>query len=125
MREGWPGKRIVLAFQPHRYSRTRDLFEDFVEVLNEADVLVLLDVFAAGEKVIEGSDGPALSQAIRQRGKLVPLFVKDISELPTVLAAQIQAGDIVLTLGAGNIGAASAELMGQLESLMQNKGDQK
>lgn len=125
VREGWPEKRIVLAFQPHRYSRTRDLFEDFVEVLNEADVLVLLDVFAAGETAIEGSDGPALSQAIRQRGKLVPLFVKDISELSTVLAAQIQAGDVVLTLGAGNIGAASAELMGQLESLMQNKGGQK
>jgi UDP-N-acetylmuramate--alanine ligase len=123
VREGWPEKRIVLAFQPHRYSRTRDLFEDFVEVLNEADVLVLLDVFAAGEEVIEGSDGPALSQAIRQRGKLVPLFVKDINELPTVIAAQMQAGDIVLTLGAGNIGAASAELNEKLTQLLNNNGD--
>jgi len=118
IREGWPERRIVLAFQPHRYSRTRDLFEDFVDVLSEADVLVLLDIFAAGEQPIVGSDGPALSQAIRQRGKMVPVFVKDIKNLDKAIASQVRAGDIVITLGAGNIGAASAKLKEQLVTLV-------
>lgn len=116
VREGWPDKRLVLAFQPHRYSRTQDLFEDFVDVLNEVDVLVLLDVFAAGEKPIAGSDGPALSKAIRQRGKLIPMFVKDIEQLPHVLKDVLLPGDIVLTSGAGDIGAASAKLEAQLNN---------
>lgn len=119
VRDGWPDKRIVLVFQPHRYSRTHDLFEDFVQVLNETDVLVLLDVFAAGEKPIAASDGPALSQAIRQRGKLVPIFVKDIEQLATTLVGVINAGDIVLTMGAGNIGAASAVLKDELDALLK------
>jgi len=119
LREGWPDKRLVLAFQPHRYSRTQDLFEDFVDVLNEVDVLVLLDVFAAGEKPIAGSDGPALSKAIRQRGKLIPIFVKDIEQLPYVLKDVILPGDIVMTSGAGDIGAASAKLDAQLNSMMK------
>lgn len=118
VRKGWPEKRLVLAFQPHRYSRTQDLFEDFVDVLNEVDVLVLLDVFAAGEKPIVGSDGPALSKAIRQRGKLIPIFVKEISQLPNVLKDVLQVGDIVLTSGAGNIGVASAKLETQLNNIM-------
>ena len=121
VREGWPDKRLVLAFQPHRYSRTRDLFEDFVDVLNEVDVLVLLDVFAAGEKPIAGSDGPALSTAIRQRGKLIPIFVKDIEQLPFVLKDVIRPNDIVLTSGAGNIGAASTQLLGQLTDIFENE----
>ena len=121
VREGWPDKRLVLAFQPHRYSRTRDLFEDFVDVLNEVDVLVLLDVFAAGEKPISGSDGPALSTAIRQRGKLIPIFVKDIEQLPFVLKDVIRPNDIVLTSGAGNIGAASTQLLGQLTDIFENE----
>jgi len=124
IREGWPERRIVLAFQPHRYSRTRDLFEDFVDVLSKADVLVLLDIFAAGEQPIVGSDGPALSQAIRQRGKMVPVFVKDIENLDKAIASQVRAGDIVITLGAGNIGAASAKLKEQLQTLInvESKG---
>ncbi len=109
---------MVLAFQPHRYSRTQDLFEDFVDVLNEVDVLVLLDVFAAGEKPIAGSDGPALSKAIRQRGQLIPIFVKDIEQLPVVLKDVLLPGDIVLTSGAGNIGAASANLAVQLNAMI-------
>ena len=121
VREGWPDKRLVLAFQPHRYSRTRDLFEDFVDVLNEVDVLVLLDVFAAGEKPIAGSDGPALSTAIRQRGKLIPIFVKDIEQLPLILKDVIRPNDIVMTSGAGNIGAASAQLLGQLTDIFKNE----
>ena len=121
VREGWPDKRLVLVFQPHRYSRTRDLFEDFVDVLNEVDVLVLLDVFAAGEKPIAGSDGPALSTAIRQRGKLIPIFVKDIEQLPFVLKDVIRPNDIVLTSGAGNIGAASTQLLGQLTDIFENE----
>ncbi len=121
IREGWPDKRLVLAFQPHRYSRTQDLFEDFVDVLNEVDVLVLLDVFAAGEKPIAGSDGPALSKAIRQRGKLIPIFVKDIEQLPYVLKDVLMPGDIVMTSGAGNIGAASSKLDGQLNNMMNSK----
>ncbi len=120
VREGWPNNRLVLAFQPHRYSRTHDLFEDFVEVLNEVDVLVLLDVFAAGEKPIAGSDGPALSKAIRQRGKLIPIFVKEIEQLPSILKDVLRAGDIVLTSGAGDIGAASAKLVAQLNSLHES-----
>lgn len=118
VRAGWPEKRLVLAFQPHRYSRTQDLFEDFVDVLNEVDVLVLLDVFAAGEKPIAGSDGPALSKAIRQRGQLIPIFVKDIEQLPVVLKDVLLPGDIVLTSGAGNIGAASANLAVQLNAMI-------
>ncbi|ORU94347.1 MAG: UDP-N-acetylmuramate--L-alanine ligase [Cycloclasticus sp. symbiont of Bathymodiolus heckerae] len=119
IREGWPDRRLVLAFQPHRYSRTQDLFEDFVDVLSEVDVLVLLDVFAAGEKPIAGSDGPALSAAIRQRGKLIPIFVKEIEQLPHVLKDVLLPGDIVMTSGAGDIGAASAKLDTQLNSMMK------
>ncbi|HIF18137.1 MAG TPA: UDP-N-acetylmuramate--L-alanine ligase [Cycloclasticus sp.] len=118
VRDGWPDKRLVLAFQPHRYSRTHDLFEDFVDVLNEVDVLVLLDVFAAGEKPITGSDGPALCNAIRQRGKLIPMFVKDIEQLPHVLKDVLLPGDIVLTSGAGDIGVASAKLEAQLNNMV-------
>ncbi|PCI18798.1 MAG: UDP-N-acetylmuramate--L-alanine ligase [Piscirickettsiaceae bacterium] len=125
VREGWPERRIVLVFQPHRYSRTRDLFEDFVQVLNETDVLVLLDVFAAGEKPIVGSDGPALSQAIRQRGKLVPIFVKDIKQLAETMVGVVTGGDIILTMGAGNIGAASAILKGEIDALLKVAGEGK
>lgn len=110
VRAGWPDRRIVLAFQPHRYSRTRDLFEDFVNVLTEPDVLVLGDVYPAGETPIAGADGRALSRAIRERGGVVPVFLKEIETLPEVLLTLIKPGDIVLTLGAGNIGAVAADL---------------
>ncbi len=112
--EGWPGRRVVLAFQPHRYSRTQEQFEDFSQVLSRPDVLLLGDVFAAGEKPIAGADSRALSRAIRARGKVDPVFVEPISELPDVLLGVVQEGDIVLTLGAGNIGLIAAGLAARL-----------
>ncbi|MEJ2508873.1 MAG: UDP-N-acetylmuramate--L-alanine ligase [Gammaproteobacteria bacterium] len=110
VRDGWPERRLVLVFQPHRYTRTRDLFEDFASVLSETDVLVLLEVYAAGEAPIAGADGRALSRAIRLRGQVDPVFVERVDELPEILAGVLQEGDILLTLGAGNIGAAAAGL---------------
>ena len=109
-REGWPGRRVVLAFQPHRYSRTQEQFEDFVQVLSQADVLVLTDVYPAGEEPIPGADGRALSRAIRTRGQVDPVFINGPDELPEVLSGLLQDGDIVLTLGAGDIGAIAARL---------------
>jgi len=110
VREGWPERRLVLAFQPHRYSRTRDAFDDFASVLSETDVLILSEVFAAGEAPIAGADGRALSRAVRARGKVDPIFIEDIEELPSVLQGVVCDGDIVLTMGAGNIGAVAAAL---------------
>jgi UDP-N-acetylmuramate--alanine ligase len=109
-REGWPERRVVLVFQPHRYSRTQEQFEDFVQVLSQADVLVLTEVYAAGEQPIAGADGRALSRAIRTRGQVDPVFVAEVEEIPEVLAGLLQDGDLVLTLGAGNIGAVAARL---------------
>jgi len=114
VREGWPGRRLVLAFQPHRYSRTRDAFDDFARVLCEPDVLILSEIYPAGEHPIAGADGRALSRAVRMRGQVDPIFVEAVSELPDVLFSVIQAGDIVLTMGAGNIGQVAAELGGKL-----------
>lgn len=110
VREGWPGKRLVLAFQPHRYTRTRDAFDDFARVLCEPDVLILSEVFAAGEAPIAGADGRALSRAIRARGQVDPIFLERIEELPDVLSSVVCDGDIVLTMGAGNIGQVAANL---------------
>ena len=110
MRNGWPDKRLVMVFQPHRYSRTRDLYEDFVEVLSEVDCLLLLDVYAAGEAPIVSADSKSLTRSIRQRGKLEPIYVSDAAKLPELLAAQLQDGDMVITQGAGNIGAVAREL---------------
>jgi UDP-N-acetylmuramate--alanine ligase len=114
IRAGWPRQRLVVAFQPHRYSRTRDLFEDFVKVLSEVDRLVLLEVYPAGEAPIPAADGRALSHAIRARGQVDPVFVDDLGELPEVLRGVLQDGDVLLTLGAGDIGAAAAKLPEQL-----------
>jgi len=110
VRAGWPGKRLVVAFQPHRYTRTRDLFEDFSRVLSEIDVLLLAEVYSAGEEVIAGADGRALCAAIRARGKVNPIFVENIEDLADALGAVVQDGDVVLTLGAGSIGRVSSEL---------------
>lgn len=110
VREGWPEKRLVLAFQPHRYSRTRDAFDDFAQVLSEPDVLVLSEVFAAGEAPISSADGRTLSRAVRARGRVDPVFVEEVSLLPDVLRGVVRDGDIVLTMGAGNIGAVAAQL---------------
>jgi len=109
-RNGWPGRRLVLIFQPHRYTRTQEQFEDFVKVLSSADVLVLCDVYPAGETPIAGADGRSLSRAIRVRGEVNPVFVQDLEEVPMVLGNLLQHGDLVLTLGAGDIGVLAARL---------------
>ena len=109
-RAGWPGKRIVLVFQAHRYSRTRDLLDDFASVLGDADVLVVLEVFAAGEDPIAGADGRAIARAVRSRGGVEPVFVETLDELPPVLEELLADGDLVLTMGAGDIGAFASEL---------------
>jgi UDP-N-acetylmuramate--alanine ligase len=100
----------VLAFQPHRYTRTRDLFEDFVRVLSTVDVLVLADVYPAGEAPIVAADGRALARAVRVAGKVEPVFVEDVSELPQALRTLVRDGDVVVTMGAGSIGGTAAQL---------------
>ena len=110
MRNGWPDKRLVMVFQPHRYSRTRDLFEDFVEVLSEVDSLFLLDVYAAGEAPVATADSKALARAIRQRGQIEPVYVSNREMLPTLLASHLRDNDMVITQGAGNIGAIAREI---------------
>ena len=110
VRAGWPERRLVLAFQPHRYSRTHDAFDDFVSVLSEVDVLVLSEVYAAGEAPINGADGRALTRAIRARAKVDPVFVENIDELPDALLDVVEANDIVVTMGAGDIGRIASEL---------------
>ena len=109
-RAAWPERRLVLVFQPHRYTRTRDLFEDFAEVLSQSDALVLLDVYAAGESVISGADGRTLARAIRARGKVDPVFVESPERLVDALHGVLEDGDVLLTQGAGNVGALSAQL---------------
>jgi UDP-N-acetylmuramate--alanine ligase len=117
-RAGWPGRRLVIAFQPHRYTRTRDLMDDFAAVLSDADVLVLADVYPAGEAPIANADGRALARAVRARGKVDPVFIEHPRELRATLPALLRDGDRVLLLGAGDIGAAAAALarQGQLTS---------
>lgn len=110
IRGGWPQRRMVLVFQPHRYTRTRDLFEDFAQVLSEADVLVLTDIYPAGEMPIANADGRALSRAIRMRGKVDPIFVQRISEIEQVLSTVLQDDDLLLLMGAGDIGAVAGRL---------------
>jgi UDP-N-acetylmuramate--alanine ligase len=110
-RGAFPGRRIVLAFQPHRYTRTRDLFEDFVRVLSGVDVLLLAEVYAAGEAPIVAADGRSLARAVRLAGKVEPLFVEDIAEMPQAIRHAAQAGDVVITMGAGSIGAVPSQLI--------------
>lgn len=110
LRGVWPTRRLVLVFQPHRYTRTRDLFEDFTQVLSETDVLVLMDVYAASEQPIPGADGRALARAIRIRGKVDPIFVTDVEDVPGVLKHILQDGDVILTQGAGSVGGLAASL---------------
>tara|TARA_R110001583_G_scaffold3965_9_gene23867 strand:+ start:516 stop:1964 length:1449 start_codon:yes stop_codon:yes gene_type:complete len=110
MRTGWPDKRLVMIFQPHRYSRTRDLYEDFVEVLSEVDCLFLLDVYAAGEAPVATADSKSLARSIRQRGQIEPIYVSDVSVLPELLLAQLQDNDMVITQGAGSIGTVARNL---------------
>ncbi|RMG28442.1 MAG: UDP-N-acetylmuramate--L-alanine ligase [Gammaproteobacteria bacterium] len=109
-RAGWPDRRLVLVFQPHRYTRTRDLFEDFAAVLSRADALVLTEVYPAGEPAIEGADGRALARAVRARGRIDPVFEAEAEALPGTLEAVLREGDVVLTLGAGSIGQVARRL---------------
>jgi UDP-N-acetylmuramate--alanine ligase len=109
-RQGWPGRRLVLVFQPHRYSRTQEQFDDFVQVLSGVDRLVLCEVYPAGEAPIPGADGRALSRAIRARAQVDPVFCQDLDEVPRVLANLLGDGDLVLLSGAGDIGGLAARL---------------
>jgi UDP-N-acetylmuramate--alanine ligase len=115
-RNAWPEKRLVAIFQPHRYTRTRDLFEDFSQVLSECDVLLLTEVYAAGEDMIAGADTRALCAAIRARGKANPIFVEDVEKLDESLRSVLQDGDLVLTMGAGSIGRIASQLKESLEA---------
>lgn len=115
-RGAFPKQRIVLAFQPHRYTRTRDCFEDFVNVLSGADGVLLTEVYAAGEQPIVAADGRALTRALRVAGKVEPIFVEEVSQMPQAIADYVQNGDVVITMGAGSIGGVAAkvvELLGQ------------
>ncbi len=113
--DSWPDKRLVVVFQPHRYSRTRDLFDDFTSVLADVDVLLISEVYAAGEAPISGADARSLCAAIRQRGKVNPIFIEDIDEVDKELAAVLQDGDVLLTLGAGSIGRVASALPQKLQ----------
>ena len=110
VRDGWPGRRLVMIYQPHRYSRTRDLYEDFVDVLSKVDVLILLDVYSAGEEPIPGADGRHLSRSIRNRGKVDPIFVEGVDGVPAIVQEMVKPNDIVITQGAGNVGGLAIEL---------------
>jgi UDP-N-acetylmuramate--alanine ligase len=101
---------VVLVFQPHRYTRTRDLLDEFAQVLADADALLVAEVYAAGETPIPGADGKSLCRAIRTRGKVEPVLLKSLDELPDALAGVIRDGDVVLTMGAGHIGAVANDL---------------
>ena len=109
-RGAFPGRRILLAFQPHRFTRTRDLFEDFVKVLSTADELVLADVYPAGEAPIVGADGRSLARSVRLAGKVEPLFVEKTSEMREAVLSRVRDGDVVLTMGAGSIANLAPEL---------------
>jgi UDP-N-acetylmuramate--alanine ligase len=109
-RDAWPGRRLVVCFQPHRYTRTLALLDDFAQVLSTVDALVLTNVYSAGETPLAGADGKALARAVRVRGAVEPIFIEDLAELPGVLGQILRADDVVLTLGAGSIGAVAPTL---------------
>lgn len=110
VRAGWPERRLVMVYQPHRYTRTRDLYEDFVRVLSAVDTLLLLDVYSAGEAPIPGAEGKMLAGSIRQRGQVDPLFVEDKAALPEMLSRVLRPGDILITQGAGDVGGIALRL---------------
>jgi len=115
-RGAFPGRRLVLAFQPHRYTRTRDCFEDFVKVIGQADAVLLGEVYAAGEAPIVAADGRSLARALRVAGKVEPIFVDDIAAMPQAAVDNAQDGDVLLCMGAGSIGAVP----GKIVNLLQN-----
>jgi UDP-N-acetylmuramate--alanine ligase len=114
LRQGYAGRRLVLAFQPHRYTRTRDLIDDFGKVLSAADVLFVTEVYAAGEAPIAGADGRAICRAVRSRGQVEPVFVEKVEGLASALTDVIKDEDLIVTMGAGNISAVSHALPTQL-----------
>jgi UDP-N-acetylmuramate--alanine ligase len=116
-RGAFPGRRLVLAFQPHRYSRTRDCFEDFVKVIGQADAVLLTEVYAAGEQPVVAADGRSLARALRVAGRVEPLFVEDVADLPETIANNARDGDVLLCMGAGSIGAVP----GKVVDLLQNE----
>ena len=122
VRQGWPGRRVVLVFQPHRYTRTRDLLDEFAQVLADSDALVVAEVYAAGEDPIPGADGKALCRAIRTRGRVEPVLLKSLDELPDALAGIVRDADVVLTMGAGHIGAVSNQLPRTLPAAVAMRG---
>ena len=117
LRQGWPKNRLIMIYQPHRYTRTKDLYEDFVDVLSEVDVLLLLEVYSAGEVKIPGADSRSLCRSIRLRGKLDPLYVQDASDVTELLRDLLEPGDILLTQGAGSVGALSKDIMRELSKI--------
>ena len=121
VRDGWPEKRLIMVFQPHRYSRTRDLYEDFVQVLSQVDVLLVLDVYAAGEEPIAGAGSKNLCGSIRQRGVIDPIFVEQIEEVPKLLGDLVRGGDLVMTQGAGSVSKLVAMLA---DSKLQSEASQ-
>jgi UDP-N-acetylmuramate--alanine ligase len=121
IRAAWPDKRLAVLFQPHRYTRTRDLFEDFTQILSEVDQLILLDVYPAGESHIKDADGRALARSIRGRGKVDPVFVENLEGLDEVVETVLQDGDIFVTLGAGSIGAWAAEFLARHQASGKGK----
>ena len=112
VRQAWPDRRLLMINQPHRYTRTRDLYDDFVKVLGKVDMLLMLNVYSAGEPSIPGADSRSLCGSIRQLGKLDPIYVEDMDRLPETLLSVVRPGDVVLTQGAGNIGAIAQQLAG-------------
>lgn len=125
IRSGFPERRLVMVFQPHRYTRTRDLYEDFVRVLSQADVLLLMDVYPAGEKLIAGADGRALCGSVRQRGVVDPVFIARDESVEQSLKNVLRPGDLLLTQGAGDVGALAQTLVNKLPDLLKDiRGDQ-
>jgi UDP-N-acetylmuramate--alanine ligase len=110
-RASFPGRRLVLAFQPHRYTRTRDLFEDFVKILSTVDALVLTEVYPAGEAPIIAADSRALARALRVAGRVEPVFVESVGEVAAALRTVAQDGDVIVTMGAGSIGQVPSQLV--------------
>jgi UDP-N-acetylmuramate--alanine ligase len=110
-RGAFPGRRLVLAFQPHRYSRTRDCFEDFIKVMGQADAILLAEVYAAGEAPLVAADGRSLARAMRVAGQVEPVFVDDIDDMASAIVRNARDGDVVLCMGAGSIGTVAAQVM--------------
>ncbi|MHB8951156.1 MAG: UDP-N-acetylmuramate--L-alanine ligase, partial [Rhodoferax sp.] len=123
-RGAFPGRRLVLAFQPHRYTRTRDCFEDFIKVIGQADAVLLAEVYAAGEAPIVAADGRTLARALRLAGRIEPVFVDDIAEMPRAIVDNARDGDVVLCMGAGSIGSVAAKVLDllQISELLAQEG---